>query len=85
MIKHIFQPFQIPKRNISCLLLIFSRSHTVFTITVVIRENTVSGEEVIKQGKLSLIDLAGSENIGRSGSIDKRAREAGWLSLFIRT
>ncbi|VDM21676.1 unnamed protein product [Wuchereria bancrofti] len=66
-------------------LLIFSRSHTVFTITVVIRENTVSGEEVIKQGKLSLIDLAGSENIGRSGSIDKRAREAGSINQSLLT
>ncbi|VDK84093.1 unnamed protein product [Litomosoides sigmodontis] len=62
-----------------------SRSHTVFTITVVIRENTVSGEEVIKQGKLSLIDLAGSENIGRSGSIDKRAREAGNINQSLLT
>uniref|UniRef100_A0AAF5RTQ5 Kinesin-like protein n=4 Tax=Wuchereria bancrofti TaxID=6293 RepID=A0AAF5RTQ5_WUCBA len=62
-----------------------SRSHTVFTITVVIRENTVSGEEVIKQGKLSLIDLAGSENIGRSGSIDKRAREAGSINQSLLT
>lgn len=56
---------------------IFSRSHTVFTVTVVVRENSVRGEELIKQGKLSMIDLAGSENIGRSGSVDLRAREAG--------
>ncbi|VDN01441.1 unnamed protein product [Thelazia callipaeda] len=62
-----------------------SRSHTVFTITVVIRENTVSEEEVIKQGKLSLIDLAGSENIGRSGSVDKRAREAGSINQSLLT
>ena len=26
------------------------------------------------------VDLAGSENIGRSGAVDKRAREAGMMS-----
>ena len=28
------------------------------------------------------VDLAGSENIGRSGAVDKRAREAGMKSLY---
>lgn len=55
----------------------FSRSHSVFAITVHIRENTLDGEELLKTGKLYLVDLAGSENIGRSGAVDKRAREAG--------
>uniref|UniRef100_A0A914RC63 Kinesin-like protein n=1 Tax=Parascaris equorum TaxID=6256 RepID=A0A914RC63_PAREQ len=41
-----------------------SRSHSVFTVTVVIRENSIGGEELMKQGKLHLVDLAGSENIG---------------------
>ncbi|CAL1261885.1 unnamed protein product [Larinioides sclopetarius] len=54
-----------------------SRSHTVFSVTVHIKENTVEGEELLKTGKLNLVDLAGSENVGRSGAIDKRAREAG--------
>ncbi|XP_014668167.1 PREDICTED: kinesin-like protein KIF11-B [Priapulus caudatus] len=54
-----------------------SRSHSVFSITIHIKENTVDGEELLKTGKLNLVDLAGSENIGRSGAIDKRAREAG--------
>lgn len=65
----------------------FSRSHSVFSITVHIRENTLDGEELLKTGKLYLVDLAGSENIGRSGAVDKRAREAGTkntnLTLFI--
>jgi kinesin family protein 11 len=59
-----------------------SRSHSVFTVNVMVRETgIVSGEELLRQGKLNLVDLAGSENIGRSGAIDKRAREAG-LSYF---
>ncbi|XP_037580990.1 kinesin-like protein KIF11 [Dermacentor silvarum] len=59
-----------------------SRSHTVFSVTVHIRETTEDGEELVKTGKLNLVDLAGSENIGRSGAIDRRAREAG--SCFLR-
>ena len=54
-----------------------SRSHTLFSITVHMKENTTEGEEILKTGKLNLVDLAGSENVGRSGAIDKRAREAG--------
>ncbi|XP_076678863.1 kinesin-like protein Klp61F [Andrena cerasifolii] len=54
-----------------------SRSHTLFSITVHMKEHTIEGEEVLRTGKLNLVDLAGSENVGRSGAIDKRAREAG--------
>lgn len=64
--------------NSICL---FSRSHSVFSITVHIREMTLDGEELLKTGKLYLVDLAGSENIGRSGAVDKRAREAGNASM----
>ena len=42
-----------------------SRSHSVFCITVHMRETAPDGEEVIKIGKLYLVDLAGSENISR--------------------
>lgn len=70
-----------------------SRSHSVFSVTVHIKESTLEGEELVKTGKLNLVgikmtlkpyqcycqqvDLAGSENIGRSGAVDKRAKEAG--------
>ncbi|GMN24432.1 hypothetical protein TIFTF001_000559 [Ficus carica] len=50
-----------------------SRSHSIFSITIHIKECTPEGEEMIKCGKLNLVDLAGSENISRSG-----AREV-WL------
>ena len=43
-----------------------SRSHSVFCITVHMRETPTEGEDVIKVGKLYLVDLAGSENVGRS-------------------
>ncbi|XP_063432848.1 kinesin-like protein KIF11 [Mytilus trossulus] len=62
-----------------------SRSHTVFSVTIHIKENTVEGEELLKIGKLNLVDLAGSENIGRSGAVDKRAREAGSINQSLLT
>lgn len=31
------------------------------------------------------VDLAGSENIGRSGAVDKRAREAGNINTSLLT
>ncbi|CAK9807339.1 Kinesin-like protein Klp61F [Anthophora plagiata] len=62
-----------------------SRSHVVFSITVHMKESTIDGEEVLKTGKLNLVDLAGSENVGRSGSVDKRAREAGSINQSLLT
>ncbi|XP_011640867.1 kinesin-like protein Klp61F [Pogonomyrmex barbatus] len=62
-----------------------SRSHTVFSITVHIKENNVDGEELLKTGKLNLVDLAGSENVGRSGAVDRRAREAGNINQSLLT
>ncbi|KAL3119651.1 hypothetical protein niasHT_006737 [Heterodera trifolii] len=61
-----------------------SRSHSVFTVSVMVRESgLVNGEEMLRQGKLNLVDLAGSENIGRSGATDKRAREAGNINTSL--
>ncbi|XP_049516833.1 kinesin-like protein KIF11 [Dermacentor silvarum] len=62
-----------------------SRSHTLFTVTIHIREMTQDGEELVKTGKLNLVDLAGSENIGRSGAIDRRAREAANINQSLLT
>lgn len=45
-----------------------SRSHTIFSITVHIRENGMDGEELLKIGKLNLVDLAGSENLSKAGN-----------------
>ena len=58
----------------------YSRSHSIFSITVHIKETTPDGEELLKVGKLNLVDLAGSENIGRSGAENKRAKEAGMIN-----
>ncbi|TIB11848.1 hypothetical protein E3P92_02741 [Wallemia ichthyophaga] len=60
-----------------------SRSHSVFTITVHIKDYTDRGDEIVKVGKLNLVDLAGSENIGRSGAVDLRAREAGNINASL--
>ncbi|XP_055317754.1 kinesin-like protein Klp61F isoform X2 [Sitodiplosis mosellana] len=46
-----------------------SRSHTVFSILVHIKEKDgIEGEELLKIGKLNLVDLAGSENISKAGN-----------------
>ncbi|KAJ1421306.1 P-loop containing nucleoside triphosphate hydrolase protein [Ochromonadaceae sp. CCMP2298] len=50
-----------------------SRSHTVFTITVLQRDK-VTGEAVT--GMLNLVDLAGSERLKKSESIGVRLKEA---------
>ncbi|KAJ5413571.1 hypothetical protein N7465_005876 [Penicillium sp. CMV-2018d] len=62
-----------------------SRSHTVFTITVLTKRTTESGEDYVSSGKLNLVDLAGSENIGRSGAENKRATEAGLINKSLLT
>ncbi|XP_059462978.1 kinesin-like protein KIN-5B [Corylus avellana] len=62
-----------------------SRSHSIFTITVHIKEAAVGDEELIKCGKLNLVDLAGSENISRSGAREGRAREAGEINKSLLT
>ncbi|XP_008061851.1 kinesin-like protein KIF11 [Carlito syrichta] len=62
-----------------------SRSHSVFSVTIHMKETTNDGEELVKIGKLNLVDLAGSENIGRSGAVDKRAREAGNINQSLLT
>ncbi|RDB21393.1 Kinesin-like protein bimC [Hypsizygus marmoreus] len=62
-----------------------SRSHSVFSITVHVKEPSLVGEDLLKVGKLNLVDLAGSENIGRSGAENKRAREAGMINQSLLT
>ncbi|GLJ06347.1 hypothetical protein SUGI_0036890 [Cryptomeria japonica] len=62
-----------------------SRSHSIFSITIHIKEATAEGEELIRCGKLNLVDLAGSENISRSGAREGRAREAGEINKSLLT
>lgn len=64
-----------------------SRSHTIFTVTVHVKETgvAVGGEDLLRIGKFNLVDLAGSEAIGRSGATDKRAREAGMINQSLLT
>ncbi|TPP64383.1 Kinesin family 1 [Fasciola gigantica] len=63
-----------------------SRSHSIFTVIVHIKEmHPTTGEELLRIGKLHLVDLAGSECIGRSGAIEKRAREAGSINQSLLT
>ena len=62
-----------------------SQSHSVFSVTIPMKETTVDGQELVKTGKLNLVDLAGSENTGRSRAVDKRAREAGNINQSLLT
>ncbi len=57
-----------------------SRSHSVFSVTVHVKDVSPDGEEFVRCGKLNLVDLAGSENISRSGAKEKRAKEAGEIN-----
>ena len=43
------------QNNLLCLF--FSRSHSLFSVTTHIKENSVSGEELLKIGKLNLVSL----------------------------
>lgn len=64
-----------------------SRSHSVFTLTVHVKETSEDkkGEDMLRIGKFNLVDLAGSEAIGRSGAENKRAREAGMINQSLLT
>ncbi|KAH7107567.1 kinesin-domain-containing protein [Auriculariales sp. MPI-PUGE-AT-0066] len=61
-----------------------SRSHTVFTLQVHTKESSGT-DEFVRSGKLNLVDLAGAENIGRSGAQNTRAREAGAINQSLLT
>ncbi|CAG8466016.1 4779_t:CDS:2 [Scutellospora calospora] len=62
-----------------------SRSHSVFCITVHIKETMPDGEDLLKVGKFNLVDLAGSENISRTGAENLRAKEAGKINKSLLT
>ncbi|KAH6760761.1 P-loop containing nucleoside triphosphate hydrolases superfamily protein [Perilla frutescens var. frutescens] len=49
------------------------------------KEATPEGEELIKCGKFNLVDLAGLENISRSGAWEGRAREDGEINKSLLT
>uniref|UniRef100_H0XR68 Kinesin-like protein n=1 Tax=Otolemur garnettii TaxID=30611 RepID=H0XR68_OTOGA len=61
-----------------------SRSRSVFSVTIQMKETTIDGEELVRIGTLNLVDLAGSENIGRR-AVDKRAQEAGNINQSLLT
>ncbi|XP_046658811.1 kinesin-like protein KIF11 isoform X1 [Homalodisca vitripennis] len=61
----------------TCMNMNSSRSHTIFTINVNIKEIAIDDrEDVMRIGKLHLVDLAGSENASKSGASDMANRNA---------
>ncbi|GAB5370985.1 hypothetical protein AAMO2058_001540100 [Amorphochlora amoebiformis] len=53
-----------------------SRSHAIFTITLIQRVNNPSKKRQIKRSKFHLIDLAGSERAKRTGAVGARFKES---------
>lgn len=82
---HVESIDELMQSLIHCVIINYSRSHTIFMITVHVKVTTPEGEDLFKTGKLNLVDLAGSENIGRSGAVDMRAREAGNINQSLLT
>lgn len=62
-----------------------SRSHTIFTITLLKTVMSPSGQEVVRLSKMNLVDLAGSEDIIKSGATDTGAKEAGLINQSLLT
>jgi len=58
-----------------------SRSHSIFTISIFAKD----ANDPRLLGKLNAVDLAGSENIARSGAQNKYAREAGSINQSLLT
>lgn len=61
-----------------------SRSHSLFTMYIIIEE-LVSGKPFRKYGKITFVDLAGSERLKESGSTGDQVKETGNInrSLFV--
>eukprot|EP00741_Cyanophora_paradoxa_P015113 tig00020848_g14584.t1 len=82
----ILEKTTIKRRTAETLLNKYSsRSHSIFTITIHMKECTPEGEDILKIGKLNLVDLAGSESVGRSGAQSQRAKEAGMINQSLLT
>lgn len=64
---HLFSEILYVYHRIKFNFLFCSRSHSIFSITIHVKEVTLGNEELIKCGRLNLVDLAGSENISKSG------------------
>lgn len=76
-----YEAYEILKRNserrqtaTTLLNISSSRSHTVLSIIVQMKEIS-DDNELLKTAKLNLVDLAGTENISKSGAVNERARE----------
>ncbi|KAI8906636.1 P-loop containing nucleoside triphosphate hydrolase protein [Powellomyces hirtus] len=58
-----------------------SRSHTICMLTVMERcRDEFGAEAFFQRGKLNVVDLAGSENIGKSGATKLNQKEAGTIN-----
>ena len=61
-----------------------SRSHSIFTIYIETSEqDSKTGEQRIKAGKMHLVDLAGSERQSKTQSSGERLKEAQKINLSL--
>lgn len=77
-----------PHHRLFFTLLVFiisSRSHSIFTIHVHLRELAEARTDLIISGKFNLVDLAGTEKISRSGATGQQAEEAKNINLSLLT
>ena len=62
-VEHIFEILQkgVKQRQSAATLMNknSSRSHSIFSMKIMIKELSVEGEEVVRHGQLNLVDLAG--------------------------
>lgn len=84
----------LQKRKIASTKLndVSSRSHTIFTVNLYKRQRPSSNnntrhdsDDFVRHSKINLVDLAGLENINKSGSINQRAKEAGSINQSLLT
>jgi len=69
------QSLQKRRKGASTLNKESSRSHCIFTISILMKEPGISSKDLYKIGTLNLVDLAGSECVGKGASTSERCRE----------
>lgn len=57
-----------------------SRSHTILSLILYKESSSSGGNSQFRVSRMNLVDLAGSEDINKSGAVNERAREAGFIN-----
>lgn len=57
-----------------------SRSHTILSLVLYKEDSSSASNSRFRVSRMNLVDLAGSEDINKSGAVNERAREAGFIN-----